>query len=54
MSLLWAEKSFRQAHTTQYAATSLQRLHTGMTKAQVACEFGISRETLYHYLRVPI
>lgn len=28
-----------------------QRLATGVTKAQVAREFGISRETLYHYLR---
>ena len=27
------------------------RLNTGMTKAQVAREFGISRETLYQYLR---
>jgi DNA invertase Pin-like site-specific DNA recombinase len=29
-----------------------QRLGTGVTKAQVAREFGISRETLYQYLRV--
>jgi DNA invertase Pin-like site-specific DNA recombinase len=29
-----------------------QRLDTGVTKAQVAREFGISRETLYQYLRV--
>ena len=29
-----------------------QRLATGATKAQVAREFGISRETLYQYLRV--
>lgn len=28
-----------------------QRLATGMTKAQAAREFGISRETLYQYLR---
>jgi DNA invertase Pin-like site-specific DNA recombinase len=28
-----------------------QRITVGMSKAQVACEFGISRETLYQYLR---
>jgi DNA invertase Pin-like site-specific DNA recombinase len=28
-----------------------QRLNTGFTKAQLAREFGISRETLYQYLR---
>jgi DNA invertase Pin-like site-specific DNA recombinase len=28
-----------------------QRLNTGTTKAQVAREFGISRETLYTYLK---
>jgi DNA invertase Pin-like site-specific DNA recombinase len=28
-----------------------QRLSTGMTKAQLAREYGISRETLYQYLR---
>jgi len=28
-----------------------QRLTTGISKAQVAREFGISRQTLYHYLQ---
>jgi DNA invertase Pin-like site-specific DNA recombinase len=38
---------------SEAAVTALhQRLTTGVTKAQVAREFGISRETLYQYLRL--
>src|SRR5258708_33377176 len=38
---------------SEAAITDLrERLNTGMTKAQLAREFGISRETPYQYLRV--
>jgi DNA invertase Pin-like site-specific DNA recombinase len=30
-----------------------QGVHAGETKAQLACEVGINRETLYQYLRSP-
>jgi DNA invertase Pin-like site-specific DNA recombinase len=42
----------RKKLLSETAITELrQRLNTGMTKAQLAREFGISRETLYQYLR---
>jgi DNA invertase Pin-like site-specific DNA recombinase len=42
----------RKKSLSETAITELrQRLDTGMTKAQLAREFGISRETLYQYLR---
>lgn len=43
----------RKRSLSEAAITELQqRLATGVTKAQAAREFGISRETLYQYLRV--
>jgi DNA invertase Pin-like site-specific DNA recombinase len=43
----------RKKSLSDVAITELrQRLTSGVTKAQVAREFGISRETLYQYLRV--
>lgn len=43
----------RKKSLSEAAITELQeRLRTGVTKAQLARELGISRETLYHYLRV--
>ncbi len=45
----------RKKSLSEAAITELrQRLNTGMTKAQLAREFGISRETLYQYLRVTV
>ena len=41
------KKSLSQAAIAQLR----QRITTGMSKAQVAREFGISRQTLYQYLR---
>jgi DNA invertase Pin-like site-specific DNA recombinase len=41
------KKSLSQAAVAQLR----QRLTTGMSKAQLAREFGISRQTLYQYLR---
>src|SRR5215472_17522749 len=42
----------RKKSLSEAAVTELQqRLYDGTTKAQLAREFGISRETLYHYLR---
>ena len=41
------KKSLSQAEVTQVR----ERLTTGISKAQVAREFGISRQTLYQYLR---
>ena len=41
------KKSLSEAEVSQLR----QRLTTGRSKAQVAREFGISRETLYQYLR---
>ena len=42
----------RKKSLSDAAITELRdRLNTGMTKAQLAREFGISRETLYQYLR---
>lgn len=41
------KKSFSEAEVSQLR----QRLTTGISKAQVAREFGISRQTLYQYLR---
>ena len=41
------KKSLSQAAVAQLH----QRLTTGISKAQVAREFGISRQTLYHYLQ---
>jgi DNA invertase Pin-like site-specific DNA recombinase len=41
------KKSLSQAEVTDLR----QRITAGMSKAQVAREFGISRETLYKYLR---
>jgi DNA invertase Pin-like site-specific DNA recombinase len=41
------KKSLSQAAVAQLR----QRLTTGMSKAQIAREFGISRQTLYQYLR---
>jgi DNA invertase Pin-like site-specific DNA recombinase len=41
------KKSLSQAEVTELH----QRITAGMSKAQVAREFGISRETLYKYLR---
>ena len=42
----------RKKSLSEAAITELrQRLSTGITKAQLAREFGISRETLYQYLR---
>jgi DNA invertase Pin-like site-specific DNA recombinase len=41
------KKSLSEAAVAEFR----QRLATGVTKAQVAREFGISRETLYQYLR---
>jgi DNA invertase Pin-like site-specific DNA recombinase len=42
----------RKKSLSDAAITELrQRLNTGTTKAQVARDFGISRETLYQYLR---
>lgn len=42
----------RKKSLSEAAITELrQRLATGVTKTQVAREFGISRETLYQYLR---
>jgi DNA invertase Pin-like site-specific DNA recombinase len=43
------KKSLSQAEVAQMH----QRISNGMSKAQVAREFGISRETLYKYLRGP-
>ncbi len=41
----------RKKSLSEAAITELrERLNTGMTKAQLAGEFGISRETLYQYL----
>jgi DNA invertase Pin-like site-specific DNA recombinase len=40
------KKSLSQAAIAQLR----QRITTGMSKAQVAREFGISRQTLYQYL----
>ncbi len=41
----------RKKSLSEAAITELrERLNTGMTKAQLAREFGISRETLYQYL----
>jgi DNA invertase Pin-like site-specific DNA recombinase len=42
------KKSLSQAAVAQLR----QRLTTGMSKAQIAREFGISRQTLYQYLSV--
>jgi DNA invertase Pin-like site-specific DNA recombinase len=42
------KKSLSQAAVAQLR----ERLTTGMSKAQIAREFGISRQTLYQYLRV--
>src|SRR5258708_2372588 len=43
----------RKKSLSETAITELrQRLNTGMTKAQLAREFGISRETLYQYLLI--
>lgn len=42
------KKSLSEATVTELR----QRLNMGITKAQVAREFGVSRETLYQYLRV--
>src|SRR5258708_10176864 len=43
----------RKKSLSEAAITELrERLNTGMTKAQLAREFGISRETPYQYLRV--
>jgi DNA invertase Pin-like site-specific DNA recombinase len=42
----------RKKSISESAVTQLhQRLTAGVTKAQVAREFGISRETLYQYVR---
>jgi DNA invertase Pin-like site-specific DNA recombinase len=41
------KKALAEATVTQIR----QRLTTGISKAQVAREFGISRETLYQYLK---
>jgi DNA invertase Pin-like site-specific DNA recombinase len=42
----------RKKSLSQAAVTELrQRITTGISKAQVAREFGISRQTLYQYLR---
>jgi DNA invertase Pin-like site-specific DNA recombinase len=41
------KKSLSEAEVAQLR----ERLTTGMSKAQVAREFGISRETLYQYLK---
>lgn len=44
----------RKKSLSDTAITELrQRLNSGATKAQLAREFGISRETLYQYLREP-
>jgi DNA invertase Pin-like site-specific DNA recombinase len=47
-----AYKGRKKALSEAALAELHQRLATGVTKAQLAREFGISRETLYQYLRV--
>jgi DNA invertase Pin-like site-specific DNA recombinase len=43
----------RKKSLSEAAVAALhQRLNTGITKAELARELGISRETLYQYLRV--
>lgn len=47
-----AYKGRKKSLSETEAAKLLQRVQAGDAKAQVAREFGISRETLYQYLRV--
>ncbi len=47
-----AYKGRKKSLSEAAVAELRQRLNTGITKAQIAREFGISRETLYQYLRV--
>jgi DNA invertase Pin-like site-specific DNA recombinase len=46
-----AYKGRKKSLSEAAVAEARQRLNTGVTKAQVAREFGISRETLYQYLK---
>jgi DNA invertase Pin-like site-specific DNA recombinase len=46
-----AYKGRKQSLSQAAVAQLRQRLTTGMSKAQTAREFGISRQTLYQYLR---
>jgi DNA invertase Pin-like site-specific DNA recombinase len=46
-----AYKGRKQALSQAAVAQLRERLTTGISKAQVAREFGISRQTLYQYLR---
>ena len=46
-----AVKGFKKALSDEQAITLRQRAAAGEPKAQLAREFGISRETLYQYLR---
>ena len=47
-----AFKGRKKSLTQEEAADLRQQITAGMSKAKVAREFGISRETLYKYLRV--
>ena len=46
-----AYKGRKKSLSQTVVAELRQRLTTGMSKAQAAREFGISRQTLYQYLR---
>jgi DNA invertase Pin-like site-specific DNA recombinase len=47
-----AYKGRKKSLSETAIAELYQRLTVGISKAQVAREFGISRETLYQYLKV--
>ncbi len=45
-------KGRKKALTTDEVATVLQRISVGDHKAQIARDLGVSRKTLYQYLKV--
>jgi DNA invertase Pin-like site-specific DNA recombinase len=45
-------KGRKKALTTENVATVLQRISAGDYKAQIARDLGVSRKTLYQYLKV--
>jgi len=42
----------KRALSDDTIASARKRIAAGDTKAQIACDLGVSRETLYQYLRV--